>query len=348
MNELLTDYGILFLVLIFIIISLYYKNFINIGIFILSFLGLKFFVSNEIALIISYCLAIIYGIVKNFHLLENFVSSNKNVDDNEEENKLNEHLDLKSLLKKNNIKYKELNTIDSNDESTKTINKNSDKENLGNSKNNFKKSLKKNKKGSNKVGIKKLNNQEKDNLSNNLNSSDDIPEVHEIITEDLINKFIRRLKNEDEFLIIKKKINLYKINPTVNKLSKNKVDKLKSKMLSDDSFVKKPIVITNDYFILDGHHRWYARKSLIENNTNGYNDSGVYSEDITVVIIDYSIKKCIQKLQEYKIKYNKEYLKKTIDEINDISDGKKYLHEIKDVIKNLENNYNKFASVELV
>ena len=110
----------------------------------------------------------------------------------------------------------------------------------------------------------------------------------------------------------------------------------------------KPIIITNDFFILDGHHRWYARKNLVENNTNGYNTSGIYNEKIKVVIIDYNIKKCVQKLQEYKIKYNKNYLQKTIGDINNIDKGRKYLDEIKEVINNLENNYNKFAAIELV
>ena len=149
-------------------------------------------------------------------------------------------------------------------------------------------------------------------------------------------------------LVSNTKLNIYKINPTINKLSKSKVDKTKTKYLTDDAYTNKPIVLTNDYFILDGHHKWYARKSLIENNTNGYNTTGIYNEDVPVVIIDYNIKKCVQKLQEYKIKYNKEYLQKTINEINNIGKGKKYLEEIKEVIGNLENNYNKFASVQLI
>ena len=119
-------------------------------------------------------------------------------------------------------------------------------------------------------------------------------------------------------------------------------------MLDDDNFHKQPIVITNDLFILDGHHRWYAKKSLVENNTNGYNLGELYNEDIQVVKIDYDIKKCVNKLQEYKIKYNKDYLNKTIKGINNISNGRKYLDEIKDMIENLEENYNNFAKVELV
>ena len=86
--------------------------------------------------------------------------------------------------------------------------------------------------------------------------------MDEILSEDLINKFIKRLKREDNLLITKEKMNLYKINPTISKLSKNKVEKIKKKLLNDDGFAKKPIVITKDFFILDGHHRWYAKKEF--------------------------------------------------------------------------------------
>ena len=118
-------------------------------------------------------------------------------------------------------------------------------------------------------------------------NTEQAPEMDEIISEDLINKFIKRLKHEDNLLITKEKINLYKISPTINKLSKNKIEKIKKKMINDDRLARKPIVITKDFFILDGHHRWYAKKSLIENNSNGYNVGDLYNENIQVVIIDY-------------------------------------------------------------
>ena len=69
-------------------------------------------------------------------------------------------------------------------------------------------------------------------------------------------------------------------------------------MMNDDGFAKKPIVITKDFFILDGH-RWYAKGS-VENSFNGYNINDLFDENIQVVIIDYNIRKCVQKLQEYK------------------------------------------------
>ena len=70
-------------------------------------------------------------------------------------------------------------------------------------------------------------------------------------------------------------------------------------------------VISKDNFIIDGHHRWYTRKYLVENNTNSYNND-FYNEDIKVIIIDYYIKKLIEKLQEYKIHFNREYLSQAL------------------------------------
>ena len=81
MNQLLNDYGLFVLVLLFIILSLYYRNFINIGIFLVLFVGLRNMMTDEKALLYAYCIAIFYGIVKNFHLLENFTSQS-NTDGN--------------------------------------------------------------------------------------------------------------------------------------------------------------------------------------------------------------------------------------------------------------------------
>lgn len=332
MNQLLNDYGIFILVLLFIVFSLYYRNFVNIGVFIILFVGLRIIVGDEQALLYSYCIAIFYGIVKNFHLLENFTSST----DGKQlvpgkgisiQGLFNAHENKENVLRmalKNNLVVKRDNVNDS-------VNDNvNDRENE-----HVPTSI---------SSIMKMTPTEKKKATKKIQA----PEMDEILSEDLINKFIKRLKREDNLLITKEKMNLYKINPTISKLSKNKVEKIKKKLMNDDRFAKKPIVITKDFFILDGHHRWYAKKSLVENNSNGYNVNDLFNENIQVVIIDYNIRKCVQKLQEYKIKYNKDYLEKSINDINNLSNGKKYLDEIKDSIKQLENNYSSFAKVELV
>ena len=51
-------------------------------------------------------------------------------------------------------------------------------------------------------------------------------------------------------------------------MKKTKINKLK-KTMSDDE-INKPIIISNDNFIVDGHYRWYIKKNIIETNTNGY------------------------------------------------------------------------------
>lgn len=330
MNQLLNDYGLFILVLLFIILSLYYRNFINIGIFLVLFVGLRNMMTDEKALLYAYCISIFYGIVKNFHLLENFTSQS-NTDGNSNTLVPGGKLSISGLFNAH--------------ENNENIVKMALNENLKKDK------TKKKKRSKTQHGvptpqtnIMKLSEENKAEKMQTLQP----PEMDEIISEDLINKFIKRLKREDNLLITKEKINLYKISPTINKLSKNKIEKIKKKMMNDDRFARKPIVVTKDLFILDGHHRWYAKKSLIEHNSNGYNVGELYSEEIQVVIIDYNIRKCVQKLQEYKIKYNKEYLEKSINEINNISNGKKYLDDIKDTIKNLESNYSSFANVELV
>ena len=325
MNQLLNDYGILVLIILFIIISLYYKNFINIAIFLILFMGIRVTTNSKVALLYAYSIAVLYGIAKNFHLLENFTNSSSPI----------KNMLLRRVKGKNAKTVKPTKTHQANAKPTKTHQANAKPTKTNRRK--YRDSSK----------IKKVNDLERGELANKL-PSNNAPPIEEIISEDLINKFIRRLKKEDNLLITKDDINLYKVNPTINKLSKNKLESIKRKLMTDDAFVNKPIIITNDFFILDGHHRWYARKNLVENNTNGYNTSGIYNEDIKVVIIDYNIKKCVQKLQEYKIKYNKNYLQKTIGDINNIDKGRKYLDEIKEVINNLENNYNKFAAIELV
>jgi hypothetical protein len=345
MNQLLNDYGIFILVLLFIIFSLYYRNFLHIGIFLILFVAFRNMMDNERALLYAYCISIFYGIVKNFHLLENFTSNNQTgslIPGNPKPisaifEKINSNTKNKAQVA-NKINESLSNSDDKANKINESLSNSDDKANKANS------LSEKSNKSKHNSSIKKLNK----NDTNKVNQTVKAPEMDEIISEDLINKFIKRLKKEDNLLVTKDKSNIYKLNPTINKLSKNKVEKMRKKMINDDLLVKKPIVVTNDFFILDGHHRWYAKKGIIENNTNGYNSNGLFSEEINVVIIDYNIRKCVQKLQEYKIKYNKDYLDKTIEGINNISAGKQYLDEIKDVIKNLESNYNNFANVELI
>ena len=66
------NYGILLLVILFVIINLYYRNIINILVLILLFLFFRNLMIDKNALFLAYLGTMIFGITKNFHLLENF------------------------------------------------------------------------------------------------------------------------------------------------------------------------------------------------------------------------------------------------------------------------------------
>jgi len=72
MYNILNQYGIKLLVIIYIFINIYYKNIINVLILLISFLVLRNVTDENNAILFSYILSLLYGISKNFHLLENF------------------------------------------------------------------------------------------------------------------------------------------------------------------------------------------------------------------------------------------------------------------------------------
>ena len=70
LSKIINTYGLFALILIFIAINIYYKNIINIIIFVITLLALRTYFDDTI--IGAYAISILYGISKNFHLLENF------------------------------------------------------------------------------------------------------------------------------------------------------------------------------------------------------------------------------------------------------------------------------------
>ena len=298
--NLLNQYGIIILIIIFICINIYYKNIINILIFIMSYLALRNMIDDTNALIASYIIGLLYGIIKNFHLLENFKAI----------------VSKTSNIKPTNQKLSRLNEDDSNDNDSNDSNDSNDNND---------------------------NNQKLSRLNENDSNENDSDEV---ISEELINQFISKVKDVDNLLIIKTKRNIYNLKPTIKDIKKNKIEIIKKKL--NNKQLLKPIVISNDNFIIDGHYRWFVRKNLIENNRNGLDNNNLYNENIKIVIIDYNIKKLLKKLREFKIKYNEKYLSKNILDLHKINSGKKLIQNIKHDINLLEQNYNMINKLRLV
>lgn len=320
---LINNYGILLLVILFVVINLYYKNIINILVLILLFLFFRNLMIDKNALFLAYLGTMIFGITKNFHLLENFntiAKIEKPISENEIVKKLNKMIDNK-VTSEDTIKLENIKKI---------VNKKMKKSKKYNEKKKKKHSLNKN--------IKK-------NIKMHESANMHAPNVGSIISEELLNEFIKKAKENDSVNVSRRNINIYELKPTLSKLNKKKVEKITRNLLNKEKC--KPLVISNDKFIIDGHHRWYSKKGIIENNTNGFNDDNIYGENVRVVIIDYPIKKLIQKLQEYKIKYNHEYLSKSLINLDKVKQSEMELKEIKIKLDAIENNYNKLNSINV-
>jgi hypothetical protein len=339
--DFLNNYGILLLIFIFVIANLYYKNLLNILILIFLYLALKSFMEDKNALFVAYILTIIYGIYNNFHLLENFQAEAKI------EKPITEH---KLIKKINNIIDNELT-----DEEDIKLNhvKNMILKNLNKKKNNQK--IDNQKINNQKINDQNRNNKninkETDNKNRNKeieikNLKTNVPEVDSIISEELLNEFIERAKANDSVNVSRRSLNIYELKPIISKIKKKKVINISKSFLDNEKC--KPIIISNDKFIIDGHHRWFAKKNLVENNTHGYNQSNdIYNENINVVIIDYPIKKLISKLKEYKIKYNNKYLSSSLFNLEKVKNSEKEIKELKAKLLSLEDNYNKLNSIDL-
>ena len=158
------------------------------------------------------------------------------------------------------------------------------------------------------------------------------------MSDELINQFINKSKDVDNLLVENTNQNIYDLKPTIKNMKKSKINKLKKTMPKKE--LNKPIVISSDNFIVDGHYRWYIRKILIESNTNGLTDNELYNENIDVIKINYDIKLLLKKLKEYKIKYNESYLSNTVLDSSIIKDGNTLIKNIKKDVASLEKIYN--------
>ena len=335
----------LFLIFVFVIVNLIYKNILNILILIFLFLFLRNLMEDKNAIFVSYILTIIYGIYKNFHLLENFDQNTvskieKPITEHKLVKKINKIID-DNVTDEEDIKLKHIqNMVVAN---LKKINKNNRNDiSLEEPKNN--KVHHKKKESYNKS----QNKANKQNNESQRNKANIVPEIDSIISEELLNQFIEKAKINDSVNVSKRTINIYELKPIISKIKKQKVIKLSRKFLDNEPC--KPLVISNDKFIIDGHHRWFAKKTLVENNTNGYdNDEGndIFNEDVKVIVIDYPVKKLIQKLQEYKIKYNEKYLSKSLINLDKVKESEKEIRMLKLKLKNIEDNYNKLNSINV-
>ena len=309
MNETIKTYGIYSLIVLYTLINLYYKKFMNIVIFVGIFvISLNIFNNIEKSIIIAYILSIVWGIIRNFHLLENFEqNSNKKLNKS-----LNKNIDTTEYNIKHDKDIQRLNTIE---------NKKPPKP---------KESYKNNKLYT---------------LSNNDNNIQDINhDIKNLISEGLVIKYMEKLRKENINMVYQKRVNIMHLKPILPELASGKIKLMKNSIDNNNNeFMNKPIIISNDNYILDGHHRWYVRKMYSNSNNKKYSN-----RIINVKIIDMDIKTLINNIREYKSTYNKQLITNYKVDLNTLNGVKNSLDNIKKNISNIEKFYKEVNNLKIV
>lgn len=143
------------------------------------------------------------------------------------------------------------------------------------------------------------------------------------ITERLLNKFIEKTQKLNPKQIATRQVKTSDLLPTKKNLSPIKIKQMKN----NKEILNKPIVITNDNFIIDGHYRWHINNSL--------ND-----EYIMATIISSDIKTFLKDISIFKKEYNIDELGKFTIDKNKLNNAKKSINIIIEHI-NLLNEYQK-------
>lgn len=288
LDSFVNTYGVFILILIYVVVNVAYKNLLNLIIFIVVILATLGIFDNKInAVILAYIISILYGIVKNFHLLENFKG-------NKEKNKVT----IKS--KEEEIEMEEIDTPSETE----------------------------------------MNIMESSNIiKSNESTGEKVPDMDILISTKLVEKFVKNLKSEDNSLVIYKNVELDDIKPTIKNLNTIKLEKMTRKIKEGSN--KDKIYISSDYFIIDGHYKWFSLKSLSNSN------DAKFSDTTNVVLIDMSIKKIIKTLEEYKIDFNKEQYDKFTIDAEKMSNAEKSIKAIKIHIKKLDEFHKNLQKVKL-
>ena len=288
--------GTYFLIILYIGINTYYKKCYNI----IIFLGVFVFTFNilndlERSIVISYIVSIAYGIVTNFHLLENF------------DGNVNKNDDLKKQIFKPD-----------------------------NSMKNFDYTL-------SEIKSKQLSNIKEsiDNLEvdNSIDKS-----LENLLSDGLILKYLEKLRKANLNSIVTKPINIFNLKPIFPNISNGKIKLMKNSIKNKKTgFMNTPLIISNDNFILDGHHRWFLRKYYANSNNNLFN-----KKFINVKMVDLSMKKIINDLREFKIEYNNKLIQDNSIDKKRFMAAKKSINTIRNELNKLDDFYDELKKISVV
>ena len=161
------------------------------------------------------------------------------------------------------------------------------------------------------------------------------------LSDSLIMKYVEKTKQNNPTKISTRKVKLGDLIPTKSELSSSKIKGISS----NKKELNQPLVITNDNFIIDGHHRWYINKSKLKSGSVDENND---LEFITCIIINSSINKFLDSILQFKQDYNSKTLDKFKIDSNKIKETKNSIDTIKKHLSIIEKYNNELNKLNIV
>lgn len=322
-QELLEKYGILVLVLAYLVINIYLRNLKVLVLFFVSFVAFYQSVTNKTyALVIAYLISISFSIVKNFHLLENFKGIPKIPAS---------FKDLKISDKRNTLKpFSAQNAVKSETRIEPEAH------------NKIKPKRKKVKRDEKKAPVELRNDHLYDPKKDDL-------EIHEILSDNLVKEFLEKIRKTGYIKIKNKKMSFYKLKPVIAELDGDTVSSLKNEIMYEaNNLLKKNVIVSKDNYIIDGHYTWYLKGVFLSMKNENTIIDYKYTDSLNVIQIDLPIDELIVKMKNYKMDYNSSILSQFTLDKNKMENLAENIKTLKKTVKNLENHYTDISNVKLV
>lgn len=310
------QYGILSLVLLYLGVNVYFRNLKSIILFLVAFVTLYPIFPNKLyPVLIAYTISILFNIVKNFHLLENFSGkSSKNVEKIIEKTK-NPEDDAVPIIPANYNELRELNTI-------KTTKKNVS------------------------------NDEPSDNsieTDTNKKETEFVYADDDMVSDALADRFVEMLERRSNIRVKRTRLPVHKLKPTLSSLDSDTAENLRAEAeYNNPRLLETEITVSRDNYIINGHYIWYVKKMFLSEKNETTMMDVKYTDNLAVRVIDLDIQPLMKKLEAYKIEFNENALAKFTLDREKLVGLRKNINTLKKTVKGLESHYNELSKVQLV
>ena len=306
------QYGILFLVLLYLGVNVYYRNLKSIVLFVLSFVIMYPVFPNKLyPLMIAYTVSIIFNIIKNFHLLENF--SGKSKTEKKVENIISDatkESDVVPVIPASYDELRQMNTI-------------------------------KNPKKSKREPVQEDTTETK---TMEIEYGDD-----DMVSDVLADRFVDMLERKTNVRVKRSRLAVHKIKPTLSSLDSDTAENLRAEAeYNNPRLLEKEVTVSRDHYIINGHYTWYVKKMFLAEKNESTLMDVKYTESLPVRVIDLDIQPLMKKLEAYKIEFNENALAKFTLDREKLVSLRKNINTLKKTVKGLESHYNELSKVQLV